>query len=264
VTETPQTIVVCLKWGTAYPAHYVNVLHRAVAAHLTAPHRFVCLTDVAEGLVPGVEAVDIPLFPLPREKWANGIWPKLTLFTPGLFPPGAVVLYLDVDIMVTGALDPLIERVRSQRGLHVIREWNPSLVRLLPLAWRPDRGANSSVVGFITGAQDHILAQFSADPAAALAAQRNDQEFINAHAADKHYWPEPWCVSFKRACVWYWPLNLMMRTIRQPRNARVIVFHGRPNPTDLLCAPGVRWGARRKFGWGPVPWVADYWRRFGG
>ena len=258
-----EIIVVCLKWGTRYPGSYVSRLARAVADHLPVPHRFVCLTDDPAGLGDAVTPVAIPSFPLPKALWARGIWPKLTLFTPGLFPDGARVLYLDLDLMVTGALTPFIDAIRPG-ALHIIREWNPALLKLLPVAWRPDRGGNSSVVGFVAGEQSHILERFTHDPEAVRAAFRNDQEFITAHAEGRTYWPADWCASFKRHCVWYYPWNMILTRPKQPDWARVIVFHGKPDPTDLIGDdPRQRWGSKRKFGYGPVPWVRAYWHRYG-
>lgn len=259
----PVPVVACLKWGTRYPGAYVNRLARAVAAHLPVPHRFVCLTDEADGLDPRVEVHPIPAFPLPRALWASGIWPKLTFFTPGLFAKGTPVLFLDLDLMIMGDLAPFLAQLRPGT-LHLIREWNPTLWKLVPVALRPDRGGNSSVVGWVAGEQDHVLARFAVDPDAARKAYRNDQAFMTAHAAGLRYWPHDWCASFKRHCVWYWPLNRLLGQPRSPDWARVLVFHGRPDPTDLIGAdPKARWGSPRKFGYGPVPWVRAYWSRFG-
>ena len=256
-------MVVCLKWGSRYPGAYVNRLAEAVAACLNVPHRFVCLTDETAGLSDKVEPMPIPPFPLDRQFWGRGIWPKLTIFTPGLFPDATRVLYLDLDLMITGDLEPFIESIRPGR-LHIIREWNPALWKLVPLAWRPERGGNSSVLGFIAGEHGYLLDRFRADPDTVRATYGNDQRFISAQAAGLTYWPHDWCASFKRHCVWYFPWNLILRHPKQPDWARIIVFHGKPDPTDLIGDdPRQRWGSKRKFGYGPVPWVRDYWDRYG-
>lgn len=262
--SAPGVTVACIRWGTRYPASYVNRLFRSVAARLQTPHRFVCLTDAPDGLLPGVTALPIPDFPLERARWGQGMWPKLSLFRRDLFPDGEVVLFLDLDLVILGALDDFVALVRREGGLRIIREWNPSLVRLLPVSLRPDRGGNSSIVGWIAGAQDHLLAEFEADPAATVTRWRNDQEFITERARGMAYWPYEWCASFKRHCVWYFPLNYVLPAHSPPRRARVVVFHGKPDPEDLVgIAAGARWGGRRKFGFGPVPWVEDYWLSHG-
>jgi hypothetical protein len=42
--------VICMNWGTAYGADYVNRLYSMVARNLTGPFRFVCLTDNEKGI----------------------------------------------------------------------------------------------------------------------------------------------------------------------------------------------------------------------
>jgi hypothetical protein len=81
--------------GGTYDVTWVQKLQRAVARNITVPHRFVCLTDVS---ILGVET--IPL----RHNWP-GWWSKVELFRPGLFH--GPVLYFDLDVMITGNLDPM-------------------------------------------------------------------------------------------------------------------------------------------------------------
>lgn len=255
--------ICCIKWGEGYGVDYANVLARAVRDHLAVPHRFVCITDQAEGLDPLIEPVSLPPIPLDRGKWTLGMWPKLVMFERSVFPGGDLVLYVDLDVLITGDLEPLVRRVQERRGLHIIREWNPTPYNVVPRALRPDRGSNSSVVGFFPGEQRRIWERFIADPEGSFVRLRNDQRFINAHATDKQYWPAAWCQSFRRSCVWYYPVNRIFPTPTLPRRARILVFHGRPNPTELLGPSGRRWGTKWKFGTEPVPWVQDYWSRYG-
>lgn len=258
----PNLVVVCLKWGNPYPPEYVNVLQRAVDDHLSYPHRFVCVTDSAAGLSAAVEAIDLPVIPLPREKWVPGIWPKLTIFQRGMFADDDVVLYLDVDILIAQSLDPFVDLVAEQGGLRIIREWNPDIWRLLPVGLRPDRGGNSSIVGFRPRDQYHLYDDFAAAPDEIFHRDRNDQNFINRRAQGKRYWPEDWAMSFRRQCVQHWPLNLAFPNPTRPERGKVFVFHGSPNPTDLVEDGDYRWGRKWRFGYGPVPWVQQYWRKY--
>ena len=43
--------VLCMKWGTKYPADYVNRLYSMVARNMQRKFRFVCLTEDSEGLL---------------------------------------------------------------------------------------------------------------------------------------------------------------------------------------------------------------------
>jgi hypothetical protein len=145
-------------------------------------------------------------------------------------------------------------------GFHIQREWSPALWGLVPASMRPDRGAQGSLIAWRPRDHAFIYTRFMADPEAAYRTG-TDQTYLTAAVPDRHYWPNDWTVSFKRSCVWYYPLNLLFRTIRRPRRAKVVIFHGNPRPWDLLEGPpDRRWGTKRKFGFGPVDWIADYWR----
>lgn len=99
---TPLTVA-CVLWmgefeGRRYSSAWVTRLRDQVAAHLSVPHRFVCLSNVE---VPGVETL-----PLTTD-WP-GWWAKLEVFNPAL-QLGARVLYLDLDVFVTGDLSPIAQ-----------------------------------------------------------------------------------------------------------------------------------------------------------
>jgi len=73
-----------MKWGTLYPADYVNVLHSACRRNLTGAFRFVCLTDDARGLADGIEAYPIPDLGLSPGMRKSGQWAKLGVYLPDL------------------------------------------------------------------------------------------------------------------------------------------------------------------------------------
>jgi hypothetical protein len=253
--------VVCFKWGTAFPADSVTVLHNAVRRNLDLPHRFICFTDNASGLAAGIETQPIPEAGIPPERWSQGIWPKLTVFKRGLLGDADIAIYFDLDLIVQASLAPFIERARAIPGVHIVREWNPSFYNIFPISLRPDRGGQGSVFAWRPAEQHHIFETFAANQDAAYALANNDQEYITKVAHDLHYWPHGWCVSFKRTCLWYPPLNRVFTKVAQPRDAKIVVFHGKPRPWDLVRDGNERWGTDRKFGFGPVDWVKAYWER---
>jgi hypothetical protein len=92
--------VVCVLWmgdfeSRRYSPAWVTRLREQVAAWLP-PHRFVCLSNVD---VPGVETLRL------GTDWP-GWWAKLDIFNPA-HELGERVLYLDLDVFVTGDLTPL-------------------------------------------------------------------------------------------------------------------------------------------------------------
>jgi hypothetical protein len=87
---------------------------------------------------------------------------------------------------------------------------------------------------------------------------RNEQEYISRelHRAGKlSYWPREWCVSFKYGCMAKFPMNWWVPP-KIPQDARIVVFHGHPNPPDAVA------GITKKFTRHvhKTPWVAEHWR----
>lgn len=256
----------CVKWGTRFGPDYVNVLYRAVRDHLPLPHRFVCLTNQPEGIDPGVEVMPMPEFGVPEVEWTKrGCWPKVALFGEQVFADDEIVLYLDLDLLVVGDLSPFIDLIERDPGaFYTLREWNPALLRLLPVAMRPDRGSQGSVYVWRAGAQRHVFADFTSRVEAVRAAYWSDRFYLPKIATDPRYLPHDWCLSFKNHCLAPFPLNLIRPEARIPPGARIIVFHGKPRPIDVMGPPGRVWGSKRRSGDMPVPWVVEYWTGHGG
>lgn len=250
--------IVCMKWGSGFTSRHVNALYAGVLRNMEETFDFVCMTDDGSGLAAGILVRPIPDLGLPERAWRRGCWPKLGVFAPHLFPYEDVVLFLDLDIIVQQSLAPFIELVRMRRHLIIQREWNPALWGLLPQALRPDRGAQSSVFGFCPATMQNIYGDVTAAPASVIDKYRNDQTYLTQRVQRRSYWPASFCVSFKRSCTRYFPLNLLLPTIRQPKKAKIVVFHGKPRPWETLVQKGQRWGPRRRFGIGPVPWIKRY------
>lgn len=251
--------ILCMKWGRGFSADYVNVLYAGVRRHCGRPFRFYCFTDDARGLHRDIVVRPIPDLGLPHECWRSGCWPKLGVFERGLFPE-PIALYLDLDVIVLGPIDRFIDRIEAGRGLQVLREWNPALWSVVPSAFRPDRGVQGSMIGWRVDDGHAVLDRFLSDPGAAFRLADDDQQWLTRAWSDRSYWPVSWTASFKRSCLWYYPLNQVFPPALPPREASIVIFHGKPRPHELV-APGVRWGTKRKFGSRPVAWVQAYWQR---
>ncbi|WP_416409671.1 hypothetical protein [Agrobacterium rosae] len=249
--------IVCMKWGEQFNAGHVNILFAGVSRHMTEPFKFVCFTNESFGIHSEIVIRPLPEIGLNRRGWTR-CWPKLNVFDPSLFDPLEVVLFLDLDIIVQASLTPLIELVRVRRHLIIQREWNPDVWSLLPLWLRPDRGAQSSVFGFRPADVGDIYSTFVAEKDTAVACFRNDQSYLTHAVKDRSYWPSDFCVSFKRTCIWYYPLNLVFRKIKRPKKAKIVVFHGSPRPWETVVPEGKRWGPKWRFGIGPVDWIRQY------
>ena len=234
--------VICMKWGTKYGPEYVNRLANMVKRNMTIPYRFVCMTDDATGLDAGIDARPLPDFDDPGGPERG--WRKISTFRNPLFDLTGPTLFLDIDIVIVGNIDCLFSHPGE---FLIIKDW--------ARPWRPT--GNSSVYRFDAGSQPQILDTFMREHAAIRREVRNEQEYISRelHNAGKlSYWPAEWCVSFKYGCMAKFPMNWWVPP-RIPPNARIVVFHGHPNPPDA-----VEGNTRKITRHVPkTPWVAEHW-----
>ena len=236
--------IVTIKWGSRYPADYVNRLFDATRHHGLADAEFLCYTDDFTGLHPEIQALPLPVIDLPKAyQWT--FWRKLTLFDPKLGMTGPC-LYFDLDVVITGDLSPLV------------RDWSgrPRFIRNWVGAKTARRAhydrINSSVVLYDGARCGRILERFAADRDAILQQYPGDQGFVHdCLADDAEFFDDGLCVSFKKHCIPRFPLNLWI-TPKVPDGAAVVVFHGRPDPHE--AAAGFR-GGRLKHRCQPVPWI---------
>jgi hypothetical protein len=250
-----ERVVICMKWGTLFPADYVNVLFRAVLANSSPGFRFICLTDDSEGLAQGIVIAPIPDVGLTSEQIsAPGVWRKLALFHPeitALVGVDSRILFIDLDMMVIGSLDRFFE----PRGGMILLDTGHDWRRREPV--QPSTG----VFAFTAGEQGQILDAFQIVPERAIAQFRNEQDFVSAHAREMSLWPTGAVISFKRHLVSRYGRDLVY-TPPPGTGPAILAFHGDPRPADLLRS-GV-WGRFPHLGRGPVGWVQDYWTGYGG
>lgn len=240
--------VICMKWGARYGADFANRLFSMTRRHVTGDLRFVCFTDDATGLDPGIEALPLPAIELPeRVRWNP--WRKISLWQYPLADLEGDVLFLDLDVVVTGSLDPLFD---YEPGRYcVIHNWTQPR----------DTVGNTSVFRFPVGKHTHIYDRVMSDPDDVLGTYKIEQLYISREIADQVFWPKAWCLSFKHSCVPIYPLNFLM-VPRLPRDARVVIFSGNPDPDEAIVGHYPVKAAWKKLykHVRPTPWVAEHWR----
>lgn len=249
-SQTMQTVnVLCIKWGRKYGPEYVNRLHSMVRRHLKRPFRFICLCDDAAGVDPGIDLRPIPMVGFEpfdtRQGWSFGHgWLKLTSFANPLYDLQGPTLFLDLDIVIVDSIDCFFDHPGT---FCVIKEWD-----------KQDGTGNTSVYRYTIGAHADALDHLKNGYPGSIADVRNEQEFITQYLGRQgkvQYWPQSWCVSFKRHCV---PRGLMswFKSPTIPPGARIIAFHGKPNPPDAIAGESGKWYRRVP----PTAWVAEHWR----
>jgi hypothetical protein len=242
--------ILTLKWGVRYGPEYVNRLYGAVARHLKRPHRFVCFTDNAAGLDPGVVSHPIPELDMPETTRVTP-WRKLGLFREDL-PVSGTSLFLDLDLLIVDSIDCFFDF--EPEKIPIIHNWTNGMRRLL--GQRPPVG-NSSVFRFEARKCGFVVEQFNREKDWALANFRPPQTYLtHCIRPNMVWWPEEWVRSFKRHCLPTFPFNLIL-TPRIPAGCRMIAFHGKPDPDEVIG--GYR-GRRPHHHARPTPWVAEHWK----
>jgi len=216
--ELPEKLnVVCVYWGNKYPEHYVDRLYACVERALPRDlnYQFYCLTD---NQVPGVLTIK------PPHDWHTW-WNKMNLFDASVMPEGPT-LYLDLDVVITGSLEPLI-RAKAEQPLIMVENFSPNKAHC---------AHNSSVMLFDVADQriQDMHTAFEAEAARVMGALHGDQCAIWRILRDNiANFAHPHVVSYKYHC----------RGRGLPDDARVVIFHGKPDPHEV-----------------PDAWVRENWR----
>jgi hypothetical protein len=235
--------VICIKWGTKFGPEYVNNLYKMVEKNLTIPHRFVCFTDDKTGLDEKIE-----VFPLPElddSGLSEKAWRKLGLYTDKLGDLQGEALFLDLDIVIRDNIDCFFEK---EGEFFIIKDWD----------FPNDIIGNSSVFKFYVNKHKDIIENFYKEGKDIQKRYKNEQAFLSKQMYKKgilQYWDKNWCVSFKRHCLWPFPINYF-KVPKDPVDAKIIVFHGRPNPHQAYNGFWGKGGFRYVK---PTKWLDKYW-----
>jgi hypothetical protein len=242
--------ILCMKWGPLYSAEYVNKLYGMVKRNISSPFRFVCLTDNSEDIDSEVECYPCPEIELPEQVRNKG-WRKLTTYAPStyLYDLKGVWLFLDLDVVITGSLDPFFS-YEPNKDFVVMRNWSQPKKNI----------GNTSVYRFHIGKLTYILDQLLENQTELLKTYSNSQTYISRTVKEIVYWPDSWCILFKVQCIPAWPQRFWKAPVL-PQHTRVVAFPGNPNPHEAEVG---NWPVKRKIKRlykyiRPTNWIREYW-----
>lgn len=205
--------VICLKVGDKYPSQYVNILFNMCRRNVTGDFRFICFTDDSRGINSEIECAPLPT----NNPLIRGWFYKLSFFQNELYNIKGTILYLDLDIIIIKNIDELFKINKFT----VIEDWLY-------------RGKfNSSVMGWESGELDDLFFQFISNYRINKK-YTGDQDFLSNHITNFDFWDKNWCISYK----------FSMNENRLPDNSKIIVFHGKPNPHEVIN----------------IDWVKKHWK----
>lgn len=216
--------VICWKWPkpgyrSTFGPETVNRLRRMVARHYPHPHRFICVTDDAEGIDPAVEIVpdfrDFADLPSQHGERNPSCYRRLRMFHPDAAQWfGQRFVSLDLDIVITANLEALWHRPDD---FAIYGDTNPTTYY------------NGSMVLMTAGARPKVWTDFDPETSPKLARRAgffgSDQAWISYCLGDGER-------RFTKADGVYSFRNEIARTADQalPSNARLVVFHGQIDP----------------------------------
>lgn len=222
---------------------YVNRLYGMVARNLTKPFRFVCFTENDEGIRPEVEIQPLPELHIPEGLPERG-WRKLTVFARGFGGLEGPTLFLDLDVVIVDNIDDLFTY--------------PGEFLIVHDKLRPNKmEGNSSVFRFEPGKYPEILDYFVENFEQVRGEVRHEQAYLSREMVKlgkMQFWPDEWVPSFKYGCappLW----KSFFKAPSIPTGAKVILFHGLPNPPEAAEGISGKWYRHIK----PSPWINDYW-----
>ncbi|TQS71633.1 glycosyl transferase [Rhodobacteraceae bacterium] len=215
--------VICINWGTRYGPPFINRLYAMVARNITPPFSFTCFCDDPTGIRPEVDTQPLPELPIEVPKTKRGKWPKARLWGPELGPLTGNVLFIDLDVVITGSLDDLFSY------------GDPDQVILSRNAAKPfERIGQTSCFRFPVGKLVPLYEKFCANPLDVAEEYVFEQRFVSQCApGGMDLFPRGWVQHFRYQCLPTWPLN-WFRAAPKPRNGRVVIFPGGVHPQTAI------------------------------
>ena len=236
--------IICMKWGDKFPPEYVNRLYAMVSRNLTRPFRFVCFTEKGEGIRTEVEIQPLPELELPPHSPERG-WRKLTVLKKDFGGLSGKALFLDLDVVIVGNIDCFFDLGGEFLIAHDKKK--PQKIE-----------GNSSVFRFEIGQYSEVLDYFEKNSERVKSEVRHEQAYLSReiyNLGQLQYWPDDWVPSFKYGCCPSW-FKSWFQAPAIPTGAKVILFHGLPNPPEAIKGVSGKWYRHIK----PSPWIADYWK----
>jgi hypothetical protein len=233
--------IVCWLWnGTGlgdrpYAPEHVNTLRKAIARHMSIPHRFVCVADSAEGFDKEVEVFITP----PEAKKVGelrspegGRFPscyrRLWNFSPDAKALGDRLFCIDIDTVVVADWAPLFDRTEDFVGWRPYRDWGGKF----------RFGGGSYLIK--AGSRSQVWTDFRGQPSIFQARRAGFRGSDQAWLSFKLGKREPY---YDRAAGIYSIRDMKGKENHLPPDARMVHFNGPTKP----------WSS-------PLPWVKEHWR----
>lgn len=221
-------IVCVLRSGGDYDGDYVLNLYHMVSSNMgLIQFRFVCYTDFADRDLYMLR--DLPIILEPLKKNYPGWWSKVEVFRSVSEP----CLFFDLDTAIIKNLMPVVECVYKLRKNEFvgIRAFNPMRNK------KPETEFNSGMMAW-NGCFRYIYEDFSYIRDSRNPAFCGDQDYISMklreHKTKIYFWQDV------IDGIYSYKIHIKPQGKDLPNDTRIVCFHGKPRPRDVLDLPWLK------------------------
>ena len=209
-----------MKWGSRYGSEFVNRLYSSIQRHTKRKTKLYCYTDNKIGINEEVICKPLPEINLPQDILLTP-WRKLSIWQYPLGNLKGDVLFLDLDLVITGNLDRFFD---FKPGKYcVIENWTQLGQNI----------GNTSCFKFPIGRYDFIYNKFNKNPEEIWKKYHIEQIFLSSEIKEQYFWPSKWCQSFKHNLLPKWPMRIW-KSAKLPSETSLVAFTGKPDPDDVI------------------------------
>ena len=212
--------IVCMKWGSRYGPEFVNRLYTSIKRHTKKATKVYCFTDNFIGVNENVICKPLPKIKLPSMISLTP-WRKLSIWQYPLEDLKGDVLFLDLDLVITGNLDRFFDYKPGRYC--VIENWTQLGKNI----------GNTSCFRIPIGKYASIFKNFEDDPVNIWKKYHIEQIYISDKIKDQVFWPSEWCLSFKHNLLPSWPFRIW-KPANLPKDTSIVAFTGKPDPDDVV------------------------------
>ena len=212
--------IICMKWGSRYGPEFVNRLYASIQRHTKRKTKVYCFTDDKSNIHNNVICKPLPDIKLPTTI-SFSPWRKMSLWQHPLYDLSGDVLFLDLDLVITGNLDRFFDY--RPGNYCVIENWTQLGQNI----------GNTSCFRFPIGKYYSIFEKFEKNPEKYWKKYHIEQVYLSKQIKDQVFWPTEWCQSFKHNLLPKWPFRIW-QPAKLPKDTSIVAFTGKPDPDDVV------------------------------
>ena len=209
-----------MKWGSRYGAEFVNRLYTSINRHTNRATKVYCFTDNIKGINKNIICKPLPNINLPNTISFTP-WRKLSVWQFPLNDLDGDILFLDLDLVITGNLDRFFDY--NPGHYCVIENWTQKGKNI----------GNTSCFRLPIGRYASVFDEFQKNPTKVWKKYHIEQTYLSDKIKDQIFWPSDWCKSFKHNLLPKWPLRIW-QPAKLPTGTSIVAFTGKPDPDDVI------------------------------